>query len=58
MEQDAPNGVLCTDDIHRGAILALGLWRNEGRYSDDWREYRESAIAWLTESIKRLEAVK
>jgi hypothetical protein len=54
----SPAAKLCSDDIHRGSIVALRKWCNEGRYRGDWSEYRESAIAWLKESIDRLEAVE
>lgn len=49
---------LASDIVYRGALVALKKWRHEGRYSSDWRDYRESAVSWLKLAIERLEAIQ
>ncbi|AEJ94144.1 hypothetical protein THIBAULT_64 [Mycobacterium phage Thibault] len=50
--------VLASDDVYRAALVALRMWREVGRGREDWREYRDSAVAWLRLAADRLEAVQ
>ncbi|AEJ92289.1 hypothetical protein OPTIMUS_76 [Mycobacterium phage Optimus] len=50
--------VLASDDVYRAALVALRMWREKGRAREDWREYRDSAVAWLRLAADRLEAVQ
>jgi hypothetical protein len=52
-----PTRRLSDEDMFRGAILALRLWANEGKFTPQWQEYRDSAVAWLEASAQRLRAI-
>ncbi len=52
-----PTRRLTDDDMFRGAIVALRLWSNEGRFRPNWQEYRDSAVAWLEASTQRLQGI-
>lgn len=54
----ADTDYLASDDVYRGALVALRMWRETGRGREDWREYRDSAVAWLRLAVDRLEAVR
>lgn len=56
--KQADTDYLASDDVYRGALAALRMWRETGRYGEDWREYRDSAVSWLRLAADRLEAVR
>ncbi|AJD82564.1 hypothetical protein ALVIN_60 [Mycobacterium phage Alvin] len=50
--------MLASDDVYRAALVALRMWREVGRGRESWREYRDSAVAWLRLAADRLEDVR
>lgn len=53
-----PTRRLTDDQMFQGAIVALRLWRNEGKFRQDWQEYRDGGVAWLEAAAQRLRAVE
>jgi hypothetical protein len=53
-----PTRRLSDDVMLRGAIVAVRLWANEGKFKPNWQEYRDSAVAWLEASAKRLRSIE